>query len=271
MKDKFDFKYKLISLLTKRAQVGFTISTGRTGTSTIIKLLNISNKITAYHEPKPLFGEENIEAFRLNGVVEKRVIDSIIMSRAPKIIKAYLAGKIYVEHSVMVALLPGLSKILNKSNFIHIFRHPASVVRSGFSRGWFQNHPWDKFRVSPDKEDPIRELWDNEWKAFEKICWFWNKINSEALNFQNSISPEKFASIQFEKMINFNSFEYEKIYYLFKCECPDSSLIKKVLMEKTNNQKKFIMPNLSKWDNKKIDKMNSICGETMKKLGYETL
>jgi hypothetical protein len=43
--------------------------------------------------------------------------------------------------------------------FVHLFRHPGEVVRSGMRRGWYNGHPSDRYRIEPGQHDPMRRLW----------------------------------------------------------------------------------------------------------------
>lgn len=255
----------------RNASIVYTISTGRTGTSALIKLLNLSNKINAYHEPSPLMGEMNVEAFYHLNENYNQYKKAFISSRFLNILRSALLGKVYAEHGVLVALTPLISEVFPKSKFIHIYRHPGDVIRSGMSRGWYNNHSWDKYRVSPLLEGSDKALWDSDWGAYEKNCWFWNKINDFGIHMAQVLPKERIIQIRFEDLFEDRSNYYTKIYDFLEVNSPNQDTVRALLSQKHNKQKQFTMPKFSDWSPGQKKILYSISGVTMKKLGYELL
>jgi hypothetical protein len=247
----------------------FTVSTGRTGTVTLIELISLSPRVQAFHEPKPLLGDLNVKAFYNLNQNPEQYRKAFIRNRWKKISAAGFREKIYVEHSVMVAFMPLIADLLPNSKFIHLYRHPGAVVRSGMRRGWFQGHEWDHYRVSPNEGHADRNLWDSEWGPFEKNCWFWNRINAEGIRLAESLGQDRVMQVAFERLVDSEDSVVGEIFDFIGVSRPGESQIKKVLAKKHNSQQSNEFPVYSDWDLHLKRQLKSIAGGVMKKLDYD--
>ena len=98
-------------------------------------------------------------------------------------------------------------------------------------------------------------------KRFEKLCWYW-KIENEYLN----KNIEK--TIMFEKLIS--DYEYFKTEIL---ESLNLEISKKIWLENINKplnvSKKYTFNHWMKWSDDDKIIFEQICGELMRKNGYQ--
>src|SRR5690625_7198839 len=54
---------------------------------------------------------------------------------------AYKSEKRYIEtNNQLTFFAPGLARMFPDAQFVHLYRHPGEVVRSGMRRGWFDHN-----------------------------------------------------------------------------------------------------------------------------------
>ena len=125
-------------------------------TESLTHLLNLCPEISAFHEPEPVLWDESREAF--HSVFDKPERQGRIFLRARRspLQTAFRANRFYAETSNrMTYFAPAIAQVLENSQFLHLYRHPADVVRSGMRRGWYQNHSLDKLPYHTSR-DTIR-------------------------------------------------------------------------------------------------------------------
>lgn len=247
----------------------FNLSTGRTGTLTMVKLLNLSPEINAFHEPRPVLGEVSKAAYNDIWVQPDKYKPLFVAARRSPIGITGLKGKIYAEHTLMIYLSPMIANELPKAKFMHMYRHPKDVVRSGMRRGWFRGHPWDKYRLEPLQGDTLRGKWDTEWDPFAKICWFWNSVNSFILELQERFGSRRMLSMKFEDFIDIETGAYARPFEFLDVEPPPIDEARKILCVKHNVQTVGDFPQYEYWSEQQRDTFYRITGKTMQQLGYE--
>lgn len=232
-------------------------------------LLSRSPEVLAYHEPKPLLGEANVQAFHDLNQNREAYRQLFLQARRRKIQYAYVRGKMYVEHSVMVALMPLIAEVLPQAKFIHVYRHPGAVVRSGMRRGWYQGHEWDRYRVSPGRADKEWEVWQEQWGAFEKNCWFWKRINEEGLRLKAQIGAERVLQLPFEQLVMQSDTVLPKLFDFLRLPLLPQSAIAEELSRRHNVQLENDFPKFADWSVEQKQQLFSIAGDVMKKLDYD--
>jgi len=257
----------LYRLSWRNAECMFIISTGRTGSSTLINLLNTSSAIKAYHEPKPNLLEEMKASYAEAWEKPERYRRLFTDVRSQLIGHTHLLGKIYIEATQMQFFTPVIADLMHKAKFLHLYRSPWDFVRSAMRRGWYQNHQYDKYRIIPLRTDPARNCWAN-WGAFEKNCWHWKALNEFFLKFQDSIDKHRTLSISFEQLICPNTRIYEDIFRFLGIEYPAHNVIRRILSVKHNEQKSGSFPRFEDWNEHQRALLQEIAGDVIKKLGY---
>jgi hypothetical protein len=253
----------------RSAQCLFILSTGRVGTTTIVNLLNLSRRIQAFHEPEPrllMEGKVAYDDLDIRWPVYKKVFTE---ARCEPLGRCAVRRKYYAEAALYPALGPLIADLLPRSRFIHLYRHPGDVVRSGMRRGWYQNHPWDQYRVEPVRDTPVRAAWDTEWDAFAKVCWYWHRINECLLEFTGGLSADRVLRLRFEDFTNPEATGWRKVFDFIDVEAPDEAQVRAVLGERANEQSSGEFPRFSEWSSEQHDTLERIAGVTMRRLGYD--
>jgi len=232
----------------------FILTTGRSGTVFLTRLLEFSETIIPYHEPAPTLQYFSNFAFhnQRDGDVLTKMVDA---ARMELILGVYIKNKTYVElNQCMTFFAPAIRMLFKNSKFIHIVRHPGNFVRSAVRKGWHINDSiWESGRVQMAEN----EKW-NVMDQIEKLSWVWNTTNEYIKQFGDKINQNRFISFKIEDLFDsprcakslFNFIDGSKV---------SSKLIKEVQKTKINeliigpneppNMKKIVpFPKYQSWD-----------------------
>lgn len=245
----------------------FVLSTGRTGSSTLIHLLNLSPRICGFHEPKPILLHVHRSAFAEAHLAPDRYRKLFARARRRLIGGAGRRNRIYAEATILKFLAPVMARMLPESRFLHLHRHPGEVVRSGMRRGWFQNHGLDPYRIEPLPGDPAHEHWDR-WDAFAKVCWTWHVENDYFLQLTDAIGTDRVLSLAFHQWTDHGTGAYRRIFEFAGVEPPDAASVADVLRIRHNMQPDGDFPSYDRWPDDRRQTLLDVAGSTMSKLGY---
>jgi hypothetical protein len=128
----------------KQCDCVFTLSTGRTGTALLTRLLSLSSKIDAYHEPPPNPREYYAATYERGWEDCKAFATVLKKLRCRQIGAARISGRMYCETSNRLTFFaPAICIALPRTRWIHLYRHPGGVVRSGMCSGWYDRHKFE--------------------------------------------------------------------------------------------------------------------------------
>ncbi len=247
----------------------FVLSTGRTGTETLTRLLDLHDSIDAYHEPHPQLLVERKKARLEVYANPKRYQRIFCHSRAALILKSRMRGKLYAETSARLTFFaPVISSLMPNAKFVYMHRHPGDVVRSGMRRGWYVNHPADYARIEPGPQEEAHRHW-HSWGAFEKICWYWDAYNRFALNFMDSMPDNRIFVMPSEML--YQGRGVGTLFEFMGLDKPDDQKIEDVLRHKYNKQTKSSFPKFDDWDSEMKQTLYMLAGDTMRRLGYPVM
>ncbi|MEX2119547.1 MAG: sulfotransferase [Pirellulales bacterium] len=252
----------------QHARCLFVLSTGRVGTVTLMHLLRLSNQVRAWHEPEPQLIAEAKAAHA--GLAKDRVAFQRIFrdAKAVEIGIAVVRKRIYAETSNRLTFFaPAIAEALPGARFLHLYRHPAEVVRSGMRRGWYLNNEFDVHRIEPLPDDEAYDRWSG-WDAFSKNCWNWQAVNRFALDFQESIEPRRFLAISSEELIQSSRGSYARIFDFLSIPAPSRERAESVLSQRYNLQKEGDFPRYCDWDERQRAILEQIAGPVAQRLGY---
>jgi len=257
----------------------FIVSTGRTGTKFLAMFFNRFFEDTlSLHEPTPTlfhigsnFIKGNISFLEaLNGFDIQRL--HICKRLNKNNIRFYVESNNYLSN-----LIPVVSEYYNNAKFVYITRNGKDYVRSYYSKKSSKKGYYSLSDESPTKlytsndfpDDRFYGQWDNM-SRFERVCWFWVKRNQMIESFlTDDIS---WIKVRFEDIFSNGYTGLWEIIDFFDLRNQikiDRSEIDKVIAEKLNITKKYLLPEKFKdWPDDKKEIFEGICGEYMEKLGY---
>lgn len=258
----------------------FVLSTGRVGTDTLARLLDLSAGIAADHEPRPLFRSETKEAYQ-HGYAPPQLAASYLNARLfastrsdtspnPRILRRALREKlVYVETSNRLTYIaPALATYFPLSRFIFLHRRPAEVVRSAMRRGYYSRNPWDRFRIEPRREDSLAAGWE-QLSSFEKSCWYWRAVNEYSLEFMNSLSANRCREFSSEALFEFDHVKIRSLFEWIGVEPPEDYQVENTLSVRHNRQQRGDFPEWGKWSQSQQSRMWAIVEPVAARLGYD--
>jgi hypothetical protein len=265
-----------LSPVSRRAECVFVLSTGRCGTTTLRSLINLSAKIHARHEPYPYFLPETWKAYQeqpQSPAEAGRLMRRFTEARTRPLLNSTIRNILYVECSNrMTYIAPLLAAHFPKSRFIHMFRNPAAVVRSGMRRRFYDPEvsdrtEWDTYRTVPNSNDPYRDQWD-DMTPFEKCCWYWHAINEFSMRFLQSLDSSRCYAMRAEALFDNNGTAISGLFDWLGRELPPAAAIQTALAASTNAQVIGDFPRWRNWSNVQRDTLWRIAGSTIDELGY---
>lgn len=287
----------------------FIISSGRTGTEFFGRNLNrLNDRIYSIHEPDRLSIEKrrSNELFRklknigfYNLLVKKSLGTSGTRNlslhniqkeiKLSKIIKwlykdrkfiNFKNYKFYFEANwQLFGLIPELLEIPN-TKIIIIIRDPRDWVRSWMNKGsWYDNKDlMTKFnflgfkRITPKNVGVNNKYWKH-YNRFRKLCWVWNYMNNKFYEYhQDSIHDIRlfffediFIKNNQDKIRDFLKYSLSEQYDNYFLQ-----IFLKKLQTKVNKSHNKKFPEWKQWNKEYAKDLQSICGKSMKQLGYGT-
>ena len=248
----------------------FTLSTGRTGTLTLSRILALSNECLVFHEPSPkLYGLSKLCYIKGQ---QAHFIDifgeAFISTREFFLNLAAGLDKHYIETSPQATFLANaIHKVLPDAKFIHLVRDPREVVRSMMRRKWYGGNRYDKFRISPQFGQPCHDKWD-EMTIFEKNTWLWAETNRWIMDFTNTLPEKKKLFIKAEEVFSAKGDALKRLFEFIDSPQPHRKKILKILIKKLNRQLTGDFPDSTVWTSQMNDQMNLIAKPIALKLGY---
>ena len=195
----------------------FIVSTGRSGSNMVAKMLAEHPQLFAVHEPTP---DLNAEAYASwNGSHGTDYIRKKVVSKRSDLIQQVLDNEYtYIESSHYCSHLIPLLDDLYDAKFIYLYRDGRDFVRSGLEREWWYpersfshpelnglkeffkrqvrrrwlidvGHTWDDHRLKPPNKLNTR---------IEKISWLWVEINTVIQDYLLEVPSKKVFSIKLE-------------------------------------------------------------------------
>lgn len=254
--------------LWTRARCVFVLSTGRTGTETLARLLSCHPAIDAHHEPSPTLLPERQAAFA--EVYQRPGHFLAIFRRARRlpITHSFLRGKVYAETSARLTFFaPVICNALPRARFVYIHRHPAEVVRSGMRRRWYDGHPADRWRIVPPPGSVESQQW-SDWSTFEKVCWYWKAYNRFALDFLARHGHARVFVLPFVAFARRDTSTFARLFEFLGVEPLSEQTMVQVLTQRFNRQEAGEFPEPDRWDAWMRQRLIQICQSEMAELGY---
>lgn len=250
----------------------WVLSTGRTGTNTLTRLLKLSPEIDAFHEPAPELFQFSYDYYKGN-IETFHALQTLVYLRDELVFRSYRDGFIFVETNNRLTYVADLLlEIFPASKFIHIYRNPYDFIRSGMRRNYYRGHMRDYARIKPTAGDNYYKRW-NHFTDLEKVAWNWKKVNNLCLNFLAGVPDSQKMSFSSETFFSANPELISKLFDFIGSVRyqPPLSDINRVMKKKYNAQKKGRFSTAENWSSVQIKKVNRIISPVSRKLSYKTL
>lgn len=259
----------------------FIISTGRTGTHFFSHFFsNNFNLIYSAHEPVD-------DLFYLNIHYAKK---DISINHAKLMLNSYRKNILinairnnflfYIESNNNLSyLIPIIREVVPNYKIVYIQRNGIDYVRSAYSMKVLgkatkivpflsSDDNRDRLNAKSFINDPYFEKW-NEMSRFEKICWYWTKINCEIIN-QIKNDPNTIV-FRFEKLFNERSMlDWDTLIdFLGLDKYRSGNNIKSYIQNnQSNNSNHYELDEWKSWSIEQKQVFNEISGILMKEMGY---
>jgi len=253
----------------------FILSTGRAGSRFLALLSDCTPNVTAFHEPRPTFQYFSDYAFHHQR--EEEILTNMIdAGRMESILEVFIKGNIYVEsNQCLTFFAPVISKLYEKSKFVHVVRHPGDFVRSAIRKGWHKNDSiWEAGRVKAAD----RARWD-KMDQIQRLSWVWETTNRFIHAFMNRLTPGRGLTKRFEDLVN-DTGEIRELLAFMGAGSIETAKIKEMQAKRVNelhihageppNMKKVSdFPPYREWDEEMKDKLKAITRALAKQYNYK--
>lgn len=252
----------------KEARCLFVLSTGRTGTMTLARLLDLSEEVDAFHEPRPQLLEARQSARWDVYANEAKYRHIFIRARGTPLFAAAWRKQLYAETSARLTFFaPVIADLLPNAKFLFVHRSPFGVIQSGMKRGWYVDHPADYARIRPVEGEGFFDQWD-DMDPFEKICWYWDVYNDFAVDFCERARSSRVLSIRASEL--FDGEATSRIFDFLGVRRPPENATDEVLNKKLNAQQEGTFPEPEEWTPTMHQTLRRIASRTMERLGYSS-
>lgn len=240
--------------------VFFVLALGRSGTSFLAHLLNQAPGAHVVHEP---IGEDFMayqEAYHDPKAAEgyvKRFRKKEIYLRARRLQTMGTYGEV---NSALRRHARALTGAFPKATLFHLVRDGRDVVRSMSARRTMTPEDKNTSAIRPRPGDP----WADEWEKmdrFARLCWYWQVENAYLRR-----SVER--TVHFEALLD--SYDYLCAHVLEPAglQLP-ASVWEKAINRPRNVTQEHAMPPWEKWTPAQKETFRAICGDEMRKNGYD--
>lgn len=187
----------------EKQQIGFILSTGRTGTKFMEKYINETfSSAVCFHEPHPKQIFNIFSNMYLMNSIRGRWIAWYFVNRRRKLWRE-IGGKRYIESNPYLygCIEPFLEKF-DEMQVLHIVRHPVSYMKSHINNGFWHGMKrffnevvpyWDTSKMVKDSapgEDPLYHL-IKRWQVINQwITSYQQRTDYLRIRFEDLFSPE---------------------------------------------------------------------------------
>ncbi len=244
----------------------FVVGMGRSGTSTVARLLGLDATVKACHE---FIG--NREYWLLSWYLDHEQYALPFLEREKAKIEAIPSTNVFIDVNGYLQNSVGpLGEVFENASIYHLVRDGRNVVRSLYTR-----RSDDRVHLLP-KSRPEIERWF-EFDKFSQVCWNWNATTSRLLD-------EGIPLLKFEDLVT--DFDYFEHAFLLKEGLKVTRTRWREEIGRRHNKtrstayrwlyskvrgKPFVstkLPEYDYWPSAYKSTFDDICGETMRRLGY---
>ena len=257
----------------------FIVSSGRSGTQMLEKLLGSYSNIEMHHEYKcsdiqPLGVKYSLQIIDINDALS--ILENVYVKAINKSDKEFWGD----SSNKLSWLIPLLDKLFPNAKFIHLIRDGRKVVNSFFNKLGNQCYDDVSTRALQDwvdnpktvKEPPNeKKYWWNvaktsndkfrSYNQFQRICYHWKSVNETIQNDLENIQKDRKIFIKLEDLVTNESKLKELISFI-------GLDYKKDLFDQLKRPHNVHIPKNFDLTNDQYIQFDDICTETMIKYNY---
>ncbi|MEL6820596.1 MAG: sulfotransferase [Calditrichota bacterium] len=223
----------------------FVLSTGRSGTLLLTRILELADNAAPLHEPRPELFRASKRAYEEIHQQPDLFKEVLLSAREEYLLAAARRKQRYIETNNQISFFaPIIPQLFPNAVFIHLVRHPADFVRSGMRRNWYTGeHSHDIGRITPISGDLV-----SEWTSLsrvEKIAWLWNETN-EFIETLVKEWPERFLQVRAETLFA-STEESKRIFDFMELNGYNRHAVDRILQKPANPQRKGNFPKYNQW------------------------
>ena len=255
----------------------FILSHGRTGTNFLAKLLNGCNGAVVHHEPRD--ADKDLVFYSYSNSFSN-VLDGLLKSRFKSLLENIPSSGIYGECNSYLRYEGAWLKQHLDATVIYVCRDGRDFVKSAYPRKLYTELE-AQLAIIPDDRSPFAADWHNMTR-FDRICWYWaDTYNTLWDHSQGNIHHVEDLLTDYEKFKKVillpTGLSLSESDWKLTVQTPENSTSSNLLRKKAllllkgkSNQGvgKEIGP-WKEWSASQKKSFETICGETMEKLGYE--
>jgi len=180
----------------------FVLSTGRCGTKLLAKILAKSRQIYSVHVGTPELVAASVQAYmKINTDVEAVAL-AVLGARFDLLQEAWARGRMLVETNPRLTFFsPAVSRLFEKSKFIHLVRHPGDFARSILRRHYYTDEMIADFLLRPREDSPVHAQWA-QMSRTEKVAWVWNEVQCFAESFKKEVGDDRVLTVRSEDLFS---------------------------------------------------------------------
>ena len=161
----------------------FVVTTGRSGCTSLAKILCQHPFCLCRHEPHPILIK--LAAEWRHADLDEDELRCYLAFKGEQMFPHRIGLRLYGESDQKLSfIIPFLAEFGLNTKFIWLIRDGRSVVASMVSRGEYSRlearivpHLWAKYRIEGDRTGDVNsEIWQGM-NSFEKCCWYWSYTN----------------------------------------------------------------------------------------------
>lgn len=247
----------------------FIVSTGRTGTQSIARLVSRlePGSFAAFHEPEPSRVFRLLSNMRMAGTLsDDMALRCLSGLRSQRL--ASFSGKNYLESNNFIFGFPDLLNRLYGASIVHIVRHPVDYAQSHLKHGAFRGLKGLAGRFFPYwlARPRFRGYQAPVWLAmsqYERLFWVWRLVN-EYIEERCTGLDNQYRLLRFEEV--FSDLEVFSGLMSYMGVAVESEARLREEMTVRANVGKGKHTELTIRD---VESLNRICGPLAERYGYE--
>ncbi|MFW5652893.1 MAG: hypothetical protein ACOC0P_02505, partial [Planctomycetota bacterium] len=155
-----------------------------------------------------------------------------------------------------------LRKVIPTATYMILVRDGRDVVRSALNRQHGRSR-MNHAAVAPLPNDPYAAKWDSI-SDFEKMCWWWMDSYRMLLEHMPGV-----PIIQFEKVTKSWDYVRDNIVEPIGLNITEEIYRDHLAKPTKNAAMKYVIPHWSEWDDEQKEIFDRVCGDWMRRLGYD--